>query len=50
MWPRQKQANTKMTKQNSNGDYDGKNDDNITPCEDVALYKDSEQQCCRNSG
>ena len=44
MWPRQKQANTKMTKRNSNGDYYGKNDDNITPCKDVALYKDSEDR------
>ena len=29
-----------MTKRKSNGDYDGKNDDNITPCKDVASYKD----------
>ena len=41
MWPRQKQANTKMTKQNSNGDYDGKND---TPCNDVASYKDTQDR------
>ena len=34
----------KCDEDNCNGDYDGKNDDNITPCKDVASYKDSEDR------
>ena len=43
----------KCDEDNCNGDYDGKNDDNISPCKDVASYKDvasckNDSTSCRN--